>query len=233
MTEIKKVIKSNTLPIPVYERFGVYLMKKNGECVNYEYKDVRGRVDSDGQFWVMLAGKEHLLHDGLKFPKTEWKQIIYHDILDSDFYFMLERAYNKQLNNRELTKLIKHHLVFLEEMDNDTIEIKVDGKYIMDKLESKMQYLYEDEFWERWYNRYILESEERKKIKLVVYDTEFVITIDEKNLLKYYHAARLVTDRLNAYTVAYKDCKTEHEIALMTMLDLALLSRMKDRNESK
>ena len=36
-------------------------------------------------------------------------------------------------------------------------------------------------------------------------------------------AARLVTDRFNAYTVAYKGRKTEHEIALMTMLDLVLL----------
>ena len=228
MTEIKKVIKSNTLPIPVYERFGVYLMKKNGECVNYEYKDVRGRVDSDGQFWVMLAGKEHLLHDGLKFPKTEWKQIIYHDILDSDFYFMLERAYNKQINYRELTKLIKHHLVFLEEMDNDTIEIKVDGKYIMDYLESHMQYLYtEDEFWGRWYNRYILKGESRQKIKLVVYDTEFEITVDKKDLDKFYYAARLVADRLNAYTAQYESRKPEHEIALMTMLDLAILSIVK------
>jgi hypothetical protein len=220
MAEVKKVISNDTLPIPIDERSGVYLMKMNGECAKYEYKDVRGKVDRDGQYKVILSGKEYLLRNGLWFPKTEWKQIIYHDILDNEIFSMWEKACNEQLNRRDLTKFIKHRWVFLEEKDDKTIEIKVDGICIMDILESNMENLYSDEFWKRWYNRYILKDRTRVKIKLAVYDTEFEITIDKKDIEKYFYAARIVSDRFNAYTLAYKKNKTEHEIALMTMLDL-------------
>jgi len=233
MAEVINVINNDTLPIPIDERFGVYLMKKNGVCAKYEYKDVRGKVTADGQYSVMLAGKEYLLQDGLGCPKTEWKQIVYHDILEFVDYSMFKKVCNKQLNSRDLTRVIKHRLVFLEEKDNKTIAMKFDGKYIMDKLESNMQCLYEDEFWKRWYDRYILKNKTRLKIKLAVYDTEFEISIDKKDIEKFYYSSRLVTERLNAYTHAHKNSKTEHEIALMTMLDLALLSIRKESNESK
>ncbi len=231
MTKVKKVIKNDTLPIPTNGRSGVYLLKKNGECAKYEYKDVRGKVNPDGQYSVLLDGKEYLLHDGLRFPKTEWKQIIYHDILDNEDYSMCEKVCNKQLNSKDLTKFIKHYWVFLKEKDDKTLEIKVDSRFILDKLESNMQDLYAGEFWRRWYNMYILKGENRQKIKLVVYDTEFEITVNKQDVEKYYFAARIVTDRFNAYTVEYKDRKPEHEIALMTMLDLVLLSIIKENNE--
>ena len=83
-------------------------------------------------------------------------------------------------------------------------------------------YVYEV-FWKRWYNRYLLKGNAKVKIKLVIYDTEFEITLNKENIEKYFEAASVVTDRLNAYTVAYKDCKSEHEIALMTMLYLVLI----------
>lgn len=86
-----------------------------------------------------------------------------------------------------------------------------------------MQDHYMDEFWRRWYDRFILKNKTRVKIKLAVYDRELVVTIDKKDIVKYFYGARLVTDRLNAYTEFYKDCKPEHEIALMTMIDLALI----------
>ena len=71
---------------------------------------------------------------------------------------------------------------------------------------------------------YILKGENRQKMKLVIYDTEFEITVNKKDIAKYCLAAKIVTDRFNAYTVEYKDSKTEHEIALMTMLNLALIN---------
>lgn len=224
MAEINKVIKNDTLPIPANGRSGVYLLKKNGECVKYVYKDVRGKVNPDGQYSVLLDGKEYLLHDGLRYPRTEWKQIIYHDILDNEDYSMCEKVCNKQLNSKELTKFIKKDWVFLKEKDDKTLEIKVDSRFILNKLESNMQDLYADEFWTRWYNLYLLKSENRQKIKLVVYDTEFEITANKKDIAKYFYAARIVTERFNAYTIEYKDSKTEHEIVLMTMLDLALIN---------
>lgn len=91
----------------------------------------------------------------------------------------------------------------------------------------------ENEFWKRWFNRYFFKEKTRIKIKLPIYDTELEVSIDKIDIEKIDYAARLVTDRLNAYTVAYKDRKTEHQIALMSMLDLALLSIRKESNETK
>ena len=108
-------------------------------------------------------------------------------------------------------------------INNQEIEVRVDRDCIPEKVESNMLSLYtENEFWKRWFNRYFFKEKTRIKIKLPIYDTEFEVTIDTKDIVKYDYAARLVTDRFNAYTVAYKKSKPEHEIALMTMLDLAL-----------
>ena len=169
MAKVKRVIKNDALPIPMNGRFGVYLMKKNGECVKYEYKDVRGKLNPDGQYSVLLDGKEYLLHDGLRFPRTDWKQIIYHDILDSEDYSMCEKVCNKQLNSKAFTKFIKHCWVFLKEKDDKTLEIKVDSRFILDKLKSNMQELYAGEFWRRWYNMYIFWKTSKKcQVKLKI-----------------------------------------------------------------
>ena len=129
-----------------------------------------------------------------------------------------------QLNNRELTRLIKHRWLVYKEINDQEIEVRVDRDCIPERLESNLLSLYtENEFWKRWFNRYFFKEKTRIKIKLPIYDTEFEINIDNKDIDRFYDASRLVTDRLNAYTVAYKDRKSEHEIALMTMLDLALL----------
>ena len=39
----------------------------------------------------------------------------------------------------------------------------------------------------------------------------------------YRKAAKLITDRYNAYSQAYKGKKGEHTIALMTLIDIALM----------
>ena len=73
---------------------------------------------------------------------------------------------------------------------------------------------------------------ENETIELQIYDTVFEVTIDKDRIEEYCNAADLVTDRFNAYTEAYKDSKTEHEIALMTMLDLALRATSENRQRT-
>ena len=51
-------------------------------------------------------------------------------------------------------------------------------------------------------------NNEKLHIRLHVYDEE---------------AAKLITDRYNAYSQAYKGKKGEHTIALMTLIDIALM----------
>ena len=105
--EMKIVIKA--LP-DLEDRSGVYVVKPNGEWDKYEYKNVRGKVDADGKFIIVLEGKEYHLINRLRFPQREWKEDLYYDILNSDEIEIMNRDL-KKLNNRELTRLIKQRFL--------------------------------------------------------------------------------------------------------------------------
>lgn len=218
--EYKIVIKS----LPAIEsRFGVYVIKPNGEWDNYEYKDVRGKVAANGQYMIVIAGKEYQLRNGLRIPQKEWKQDLFSDFLLNDELEIMRRDLS-HLTNRELTRLIKHRSLVYKEISDQVLEVSVDMAYITERIESDMLSLYTyNEFWKRWFDRYFFKDNTKIKINLQIYDTEFEIHIDKDNIENYDYAARLVSNRFNAYMYAYKKSKSEHEIALMTMLDIALL----------
>lgn len=64
---------------------------------------------------------------------------------------------------------------------------------------------------------------EKLHIKLHVYDEEIEVTIKRADEEFYRKAAKLITDRYNAYAQAYNGKKGEHTIALMTLIDIALM----------
>jgi Cell division protein ZapA. len=60
-------------------------------------------------------------------------------------------------------------------------------------------------------------------IRLHVYDEEIEVVIKREDEEFYRLAAKLITERYNAYAQAYKGRKSEHTISLMTLVDIALL----------
>lgn len=60
-------------------------------------------------------------------------------------------------------------------------------------------------------------------IRLHVYDEEIEVVINREDEEFYRLAAKLITERYNAYAQAYKERKGEHTISLMTLVDIALL----------
>lgn len=66
-------------------------------------------------------------------------------------------------------------------------------------------------------------NREKLHIRLHVYDAEIEVTINREDEEYYRAAAKLITDRYNAYAQAYKGRKGDHLIALMTLVDVALL----------
>ncbi len=70
-------------------------------------------------------------------------------------------------------------------------------------------------------------NNDRLHIRLHVYDEEIEVTIHRSDEELYRRAAKLITDRYNAYAQAYKGRKGEHTIALMTLIDIALLQAYK------
>ncbi len=66
-------------------------------------------------------------------------------------------------------------------------------------------------------------NKEKLHIRLHVYDEEIEVTVKRVDEEYYRAAAKLITDRYNAYAQAYKGRKTDHTIALMTLIDIALM----------
>ncbi len=66
-------------------------------------------------------------------------------------------------------------------------------------------------------------NNEKLNIRLHVYDEDIQVTVKRSEEEFYRKAAKLITDRYNAYAQAYKGRKSEHIIALMTLIDIALM----------
>ena len=76
-------------------------------------------------------------------------------------------------------------------------------------------------------------NNEKLHIRLHVYDEEIELTIKRSDEEFYRKAAKLITDRYNAYSQAYKGKKGEHTIALMTLIDIALMyERERGKNDT-
>ena len=66
-------------------------------------------------------------------------------------------------------------------------------------------------------------NNEKLHSRLHVYDEEIEMTVKRSDEEYFRRAAKLITDRYNAYAQAYKGKKGEHTIALMTLIDVALM----------
>ena len=64
---------------------------------------------------------------------------------------------------------------------------------------------------------------DRLHIKLHVYDEEVDVVINREEEEFYRSAAKFITERYNAYSGHYAGRKSDHTIALMTLIDIALL----------
>ena len=66
-------------------------------------------------------------------------------------------------------------------------------------------------------------NNEKLHIRLHVYDEEIEMTVKRSDEEYFRKAAKLITDRYNAYAQAYKGRKADHTSALMTLIDVALM----------
>jgi len=67
------------------------------------------------------------------------------------------------------------------------------------------------------------QNKDRLHIRLHVYDEEIEVVVNREDEEFYRNAAKLITERYNAYAQAYKGRKSEHTVALMTLIDIALM----------
>lgn len=67
------------------------------------------------------------------------------------------------------------------------------------------------------------QDKDRLHIRLHLYDEDIDVVVNRDEEEYYRKAAKLITDRYNAYAKVYKGKKTDHVIALMTLVDVALM----------
>jgi cell division protein ZapA len=67
------------------------------------------------------------------------------------------------------------------------------------------------------------ENKEKLNIRLHVYDEEIAMVLHNRADEEYYRAAaKLISERYGAYAQAYRNRKSDHTIALMTLIEIAL-----------
>ena len=74
------------------------------------------------------------------------------------------------------------------------------------------------------------QNQDRLHIRLHVYDEEIEVVVKREEEEFYRAAAKLITERYNAYAQAYKGRKSDHTIALMSLIDIALMHQKERAN---
>lgn len=78
------------------------------------------------------------------------------------------------------------------------------------------------------------ENKEKFNIHLHVYDMEIPVSIEREDEVYYRAAAKLITDRYNIYAGKYTGQKSDHTIAIMTLIDIALMyQRERAKNDTE
>ena len=67
------------------------------------------------------------------------------------------------------------------------------------------------------------QNKDKLHIRLHVYDEDIEVVVNRDEEEYYRSAAKLINERYNAYAQAYKGRKSDHIIALMTLVDIALM----------
>ena len=77
------------------------------------------------------------------------------------------------------------------------------------------------------------ENKEKLNIRIHVYDEDIHATIERADEAYYRAAAKLVSERYGAYSQGFAGRKSDHTIALMTLVEIALRYQKElDRNDT-
>ena len=114
----KICIDENGNPMSKRNSLTVSLRDLAGEWTEYEYRDVKGKVEKDGQYKIILKGKEYNL-EGIKHPNDDYDEYI----------------------SRELTTILKSSFLYFVEVDQSTIIAMPDENYIKEFIEREGKFL--------------------------------------------------------------------------------------------
>lgn len=135
--EEKNYIDENGNPMPNRDSMTVSVRNLAGEWTEYEYRDVKGKVEKDDQYKIILKGKEYKL-EGIKHPNESY----YYNYLmdDEEDNLSTEDFMRDNYSSRELTTALKSSFLYFAEVDQNTIIAMPDENYIKEYIERKRKY---------------------------------------------------------------------------------------------
>jgi len=135
--EEKNYIDENGNPMPNRDSMAVSVRNLAGEWTEYEYRDVKGKVEKDDQYKIILKGKEYKL-EGIKHPNESY----YYNYLmdDEEDNLSTEDFMRDNYSSRELTTALKSSFLYFAEVDQNTIIAMPDENYIKEYIERKRKY---------------------------------------------------------------------------------------------
>ena len=135
--EEKIYIDENGNPMPNSNGMTVSVRNLAGEWTEYEYRDVKGKVEKDDQYKIILKGKEYKL-EGIKHPNESY---YYNYLMDDDEdNLSTEDFMRDNYSSRELTTALKSSFLYFAEVDQNTIIAMPDENYIKEYIERKRKY---------------------------------------------------------------------------------------------
>ena len=133
--EEKICIDENGNPMPNRDSMTVSVRNLAGEWTEYEYRDVKGKVEKDDQYKIILKGKEYKL-EGIKHPN---ESNYYHYLMDDEDNLRTEDFMRDNYSSRELTTALKSSFLYFAEVDQNTIIAMPDENYIKEYIERKRE----------------------------------------------------------------------------------------------
>ena len=107
-----------------------------GEWTEYEYRDVKGKVEKDDQYKIILKGKEYKL-EGIKHPNESY---YYNYLMDDDEDNLSREDFMRDnYSSRELTTALKSSFLYFAEVDQNTIIAMPDENYIKEYIQRKRE----------------------------------------------------------------------------------------------
>ncbi len=128
-------IDENGNPMPKRDSMTVSVRNLAGEWTGYEYRDVKGKVEKNGQYSIILKGKEYKL-EGIKHPNESND---YNYLMDEEDNLSKEDFIRDDYSSRELTTALKSCFLYFAEVDKNTIIAMPDENYIKEYIERKRE----------------------------------------------------------------------------------------------
>lgn len=214
-------VDENGNPMPEQNYLAILFRKLDGEWTEIDYPYMKGKVEKDGQYKIILSGKEYNLQN-IKHPKRS---------IDS---------------SKNLTKTLKEEFLYFVEVDLQTVAAMPNESLIeytincdSFSLESDLEYcreilkIIDSKEVKDFLSLYTLSNGRKSvannlyldrmvRVKNNVCGYHLMATIPNRKKIKWKRVVDTIYFKYNNYRRGFQDSKSDHQLVLYILLDLAV-----------